>query len=549
MFKRLLLFSLFFSLSLGTVGLVQAAEPVTTSANLTVGDSQDNQANLESMINMPTEPGSLVKSGLTPDNFFYPVKLFFENVHTAFTFGHLAKAKRLAFLAEKRMAEAKALTEKKKDKLAGKVLDRYQKVLDNAVTQTDEASKTGQDTTALQEKISKLMEKHLLVLDRVKSQVPEQAKAVIQKVEDRFKVHQEELLKRLAQKNPQEACRLNQTMLRRRLSLLHKAILAQKDKTAEEKLTEWQHYVDLYQNLCQKDGSLSPEALKEIDNQLQALRDVQDQANDVSPALEDALNSIHGKIQQKHLERLKAFEEKHPDKALPLMNEILKKRFTALHHVLAERPTSFSAAKMTRLEIKQISDWLRLQGLNRFGDPQGTSYKGGSPLFDEKTGKSISYFDYLLKKFPNRPWREVQKKKIIDRSLGEYGQYLQIWKKIADQTETNQGEATSSQGATLPGKKIGPQLYQFNNQRLEELKQLYEKLPSEQKEKIGEMIVAPEVLRRRLEKNNPHFQSSAPFNNLQLPEKLKREIKERINKTPRLRFTKPPLLHTPAGHR
>ena len=555
MLKKLLLLSLVAGLTLGIGGLVQAEEPAMTNTPLTAQNTQETQTNVDSIINTPVNPSPLVKPGLTPDNFFYPLKLFFEDVHTAFTFGHLAKAKRLAFLAEKRMAEAKALTEKKKDKLAEKALDRYQKVLDNAVTQTGEASKTSQDATALQEKLSKLMENHLLVLDKVKAKLPPQAQTEIQKIEDRFQAHQEQVLKRLAQKNSQEACRLSQGILRRRLSLLHRAILAQKDKTADEKLAEWQHYVDLYQNICQKGEKSTPEALQEIDKQLQALREIQEKTEgEEPPAIDNSLQLVYEKIQQKHLEHLKAFEEKHPDKALPLMNQILQRRFAVLHRILAEKPKPSSAATMARLEMKQISYWLKSQNLNRFGDPKGTVYSGGSPLFDEKTGKAIPYFDYLLKKFPNRPWREAWKKRAVDSSINDYNQYLQVWKKIADRVETSQGklpasqgEATPSQGTTPLGKKIGPQLYQFNNQRLEELKELYEKIPSEQKKKIEEMMVVPGVLRQRIEKNNPHLPSVAPHK-IKLPEKVRKEIQTRIqmrNNLPKLRNFKRPILLQP----
>ena len=35
-------------------------------------------------------------------------------------------------------------------------------------------------------------------------------------------------------------------------------------------------------------------------------------------------------------------------------------------------------------------------GLNEFGDKPGTVYAGGTPLFDEKSGKSTPRLDYVL---------------------------------------------------------------------------------------------------------------------------------------------------------
>jgi hypothetical protein len=40
------------------------------------------------------------------------------------------------------------------------------------------------------------------------------------------------------------------------------------------------------------------------------------------------------------------------------------------------------------------------KGLNSYGDPPETSYAGGTPLFDEKTGKSRDRIEYVLSRKP-----------------------------------------------------------------------------------------------------------------------------------------------------
>jgi hypothetical protein len=44
---------------------------------------------------------------------------------------------------------------------------------------------------------------------------------------------------------------------------------------------------------------------------------------------------------------------------------------------------------------------LAAKGLNPFGDPEGTMYAGGTPLFDEKTGKTTPREQYVLAKHPD----------------------------------------------------------------------------------------------------------------------------------------------------
>jgi hypothetical protein len=47
-----------------------------------------------------------------------------------------------------------------------------------------------------------------------------------------------------------------------------------------------------------------------------------------------------------------------------------------------------------------VSVWLRGKGLDEYGSPQGTVYAGGSPLFDETTGKSRTRLDVVYEKHP-----------------------------------------------------------------------------------------------------------------------------------------------------
>jgi hypothetical protein len=44
---------------------------------------------------------------------------------------------------------------------------------------------------------------------------------------------------------------------------------------------------------------------------------------------------------------------------------------------------------------------LKAKGLNPFGDPPDTFYAGGTPLFDEKTGRSVPREQYVMAKHPD----------------------------------------------------------------------------------------------------------------------------------------------------
>lgn len=50
---------------------------------------------------------------------------------------------------------------------------------------------------------------------------------------------------------------------------------------------------------------------------------------------------------------------------------------------------------------KKIDDWIERAGLNEYGDPPGTVYAGGNPLFDERRpGPMPDRYEYILSRHP-----------------------------------------------------------------------------------------------------------------------------------------------------
>lgn len=55
------------------------------------------------------------------------------------------------------------------------------------------------------------------------------------------------------------------------------------------------------------------------------------------------------------------------------------------------------AKDMSKEQKDKIEAWLKKEGKNRYGDPEGTYYNGGTPLFNETTGETKERFEYILK--------------------------------------------------------------------------------------------------------------------------------------------------------
>lgn len=63
--------------------------------------------------------------------------------------------------------------------------------------------------------------------------------------------------------------------------------------------------------------------------------------------------------------------------------------------------SSFSEEEKIKIEV-----WIKDNNLNQFGDPKDLMYAGGTPLFNEATGEKIDRYEYILKRYPDRPWNK-----------------------------------------------------------------------------------------------------------------------------------------------
>ncbi|MFH1522577.1 MAG: hypothetical protein ABIE43_02020 [Patescibacteria group bacterium] len=57
--------------------------------------------------------------------------------------------------------------------------------------------------------------------------------------------------------------------------------------------------------------------------------------------------------------------------------------------------------ELNQEQKEKIDQWLEENNLNRYGDPVGTFYTGGTPLFNGLTGESVDRFEYILNKYPD----------------------------------------------------------------------------------------------------------------------------------------------------
>ncbi len=65
----------------------------------------------------------------------------------------------------------------------------------------------------------------------------------------------------------------------------------------------------------------------------------------------------------------------------------------------AEEVATTTFEILTLEQKEKIDNWLAEHDLNKYGDPIGTMYTGGTPLFSEASGESTDRFEYILDKY------------------------------------------------------------------------------------------------------------------------------------------------------
>lgn len=140
------------------------------------------------------ETNNLPNPVLTPDSPFYFLKTWKESIQTFFTFGAENKTKQYLRLAEVRLAEYQKMVEKGKTEIADKILQRYEKQLNNALEKTEELKNKGRDIKDLSQKIEETVVKHLEILQENFQKVPEQAKKGIENAIENSQKYLEKIL-------------------------------------------------------------------------------------------------------------------------------------------------------------------------------------------------------------------------------------------------------------------------------------------------------------------------------------------------------------------
>jgi hypothetical protein len=139
----------------------------------------------------------LPSAGITPDSRLYGLDRAIERISLAITFNEVEKAEKRLQIASERLAELKEMTIKGKTEYSDNLADEY---IDNIRAANEIAAVVSKEDRSKFDQLFELKtSKHVLVLDQLHENVPDQAKSAIEKARNASIKGQESLKKSQSQ--------------------------------------------------------------------------------------------------------------------------------------------------------------------------------------------------------------------------------------------------------------------------------------------------------------------------------------------------------------
>jgi len=203
--------------------------------------------------------------GILPDNPFYGLKRFFEELGTTFTFGEDVRAIRALELAELRLAETRAVSEMGRPEFVEDLAEDYEKEIGNSNKAVASISDP-ERRKAVSEWVAKKTSSYLDVLDSVEDTAPEQARSAIAAAKERFVKGNMEALRTLATEDPEKAAEIAMQVAQGRAENARAAAERGDDLMAVEAAKEYMEYErfgDEISEIAQNAGK-DPSKVKEL---------------------------------------------------------------------------------------------------------------------------------------------------------------------------------------------------------------------------------------------------------------------------------------------
>lgn len=249
--------------------------------------------------------------GLTPDSPFYFLDKWSKNIGMFFTFGNEAKARKALQYAEERLAETRAMATKNRVREMERAANDYDGFMAMVNQRLEAAAQQGLSDN-ISERVALATGKHLNVLDRVKDQVPEQAKGALTRARTASMNGQVNALRALAKEKPERAIDITADTIEEQMERARVRATANVTADVEEALDYAARIAELEEEMAAfaEEKGIDITAIQQrlahsTSNRLATLSRVYEQVpENARPAIENAIENSVRKY-QRTLEKLR----------------------------------------------------------------------------------------------------------------------------------------------------------------------------------------------------------------------------------------------------
>lgn len=344
----------------------------------------------------------LPSPGIASGSPFFFIERLFENIGTFFTFGDANKARRLIALAEERLAEAKALTERGDSDNA----ERSSELYEEQFSEAQERAERSRNADALAT-VTEATSKHFAVLEEVIERVPEQAKDSVRRALENSRQGQVAALQALSGVNPDRAVEAGASAAKELASQARAHAEARRAEALEQKLQHFEGVLSSFANAPQGRIDVAikfSERMTEIVNELDEAKKEADEAG-IGKGEAERLQSVKGKVINRQLTSLQEVARNNPAKAIEIYGQAAKDRLTAAKQNAEKRNET-----ATEENLKDYNKYTEFgQQISTMAEEIRTGETIIEDLVKKATSQHLQVLEEVRQKLPPRAQQEFQR--------------------------------------------------------------------------------------------------------------------------------------------
>jgi hypothetical protein len=108
-------------------------------------------------------------------------------------------------------------------------------------------------------------------------------------------------------------------------------------------------------------------------------------------------------------QKISRLQKRYTQQQAKLERKFERKKYRVMTRQVKRHYSAESYCRKNHLNDRQCIDaWISRNNLNMYGDSNERVYIGGTPLFNESTGRYINRYYYIRTQHPDAPWWKMQ---------------------------------------------------------------------------------------------------------------------------------------------